>query len=189
MEIIDPRYLLADVAKILRRFDIAYSVTGGMAISVWAIPRFTADIDIVIQLNPQDIKGLAGALRELGKVVYIDEGSMRRALERHGEFNFIDGGTGAKVDFFVSKNGPFERGQFARRISKKISGAHVDFVSPEDLILSKLLWYNESESAKQLEDIRSVLRIQKKLNWKYLLLWAKKQSTLEILNSLRKRKK
>lgn len=188
MEIIDPRHLLVDVAKILKRFDIAYVVTGGIAISVWALPRFTADIDIVIQLNPESIKGLAKALRDLGEVVYIDEESMRRALERHGEFNFIDGGTGAKVDFFVSKNGSFEKSQFTRRVSKKILGEHVDFVSPEDLILSKLLWHNEGESTKQLEDIKSVLRIQKKLDWKYLRAWAKKQATWRTLESLRKKK-
>jgi len=51
MELIDPRQLLVKVAKVLDNLSIPYVVTGGMAVTIWGRVRFTADIDIVIELK------------------------------------------------------------------------------------------------------------------------------------------
>ena len=184
MEEIDPRHLLVGVAKILKRLDIPYAITGGMAVFVWARPRFTADIDIVVLLKPTHISLLTKALRGLSEASYIDSGMMRRALLSRGEFNFIDGATGVKVDFFVIGGRPFDQSQFDRRVTQHILGHQVYFVSPEDLVLSKLLWFRDGESAKQCEDIESILKIQKKLDLKYIKKWAKRQSTLGVFETL-----
>lgn len=184
MEEIDPRHLLIKIAEILKRLHIPYAITGGMAVFVWARPRFTADIDIVVLLKARDIPRLAGALRKLGKTGYIDDHMMRKALERHGEFNFIDGITGVKVDFWPLKNQPFDKSKIKRRIGKEILGHQVYFVSPEDLILSKLLWYQEGESAKQQEDIVSILNIQEHLDLDYLKQWAQDHNTFTLLEVL-----
>jgi len=47
----DPRHLLVNIAKILERLKIPYMVTGGMAVFIWGRPRFTADIDMVIEFK------------------------------------------------------------------------------------------------------------------------------------------
>ncbi len=185
MEEIDPRHLLTKVAEILERLDVPYAITGGMAVFVWARPRFTADIDIVVLLKAAEMPRLAAALRELGEAGYIDEEMMRDALERHGEFNFIDGVTGMKVDFWAVGGRPFDEIQMHRRIAKEILGRRIYFVSPEDLILNKLLWLREGESAKQREDIESILKIQQDLDWEYLKKWAKSHATWDALNTLR----
>lgn len=186
-EPIDPRHLLVYVARILDKFNIPYAVTGGMAVFVWGKPRFTADIDIVVQLKLKDIDRLARALASLSEASYIDKEMMLWALERKGEFNFIDGASGIKVDFWTLGNSPFERSQLARRIGRKILGEKVFFVSPEDLILSKLRWYKEGESARQLEDIESILKIRKRIDKKYLLRWARTHGTDDTLEPLWKR--
>ncbi len=183
-EIIDPRRLLISVAKILSRLKISYLVTGGMAVFVWGRPRFTADVDIVIKLKPDDIDKLAENLETLDKAGYIDKDSMERALARHGEFNFIDGITGVKVDFWAIGESQFDKSQLGRRIAKNILGQRVYFISPEDLILSKLLWYEKNESSRHLEDVESIFKIQKKLDWQYLRKWSKLQSTIKVLESL-----
>jgi len=67
----NPRYLLANIAKILKRLEIPYIITGGMAVLLWGRPRFTADIDIVIELKEKYIDKLETALRELGEARYI----------------------------------------------------------------------------------------------------------------------
>ncbi len=185
MEEIDPRHLLIRVSTILERLDIPYAITGGMAVFVWARPRFTADIDIVVLLKEADVSRLATAVRELGEAGYIDEQMMHEALKRRGEFNFIDGVTGVKVDFFPIGGKPFDESQLKRRIGKTILGYEVHFISPEDLILSKLRWYREGESAKQYEDIASILKIQADLDWEYLKKWAGVHQTWDILNVLR----
>jgi Na+/glutamate symporter len=45
-----PEELLKKIAKILDDLKIPYAVTGGFAVSIWGIPRYTADIDIIIEL-------------------------------------------------------------------------------------------------------------------------------------------
>lgn len=184
-ELIDPRRLLISVAKILARLKIPYLVTGGIAIFVWGRPRFTADVDIVIKLKPDNIDKLAENLEALSEASYIDKNSIEQALTRHGEFNFIDGFTGIKVDFWAIGESQYDKSQLERRVAKNILGQKVYFISPEDLILSKLRWHKQSKSSRHLEDIESVFKIQKKLDWQYLRKWAKSQSTIKNLESLK----
>lgn len=176
--------LLKKIGEILAGLDIPYVVTGGIALAVWGRTRFTADIDVVIELTPQKLDGLAEQLLAIDKDVYADKASMQRALEKQGEFNFIHPASGLKVDFWILKDDAFGREQLKRKVREKIGEVFVDFISPEDLILSKLLWHKESESERQLEDVASVLRKQKKLDWKYLHKWAKIHGTDIFLESL-----
>ena len=188
MESIDPRHLLINVVKILERLKIPYMITGGMAVFVWGRPRFTADIDIVVELEPENVNDLEEALLALSEASYIDKDTIKRALMRHGEFNFIDGKTGVKVDFWVLDKNSFDKSRLKRRIGRKILNQNIYFSSPEDLILSKLLWYEKSQSARHLEDIESILKIQKKLDLRYIRKWAKEQSTTKIFKDLLNKK-
>lgn len=181
--------LLKKIAEILQELSIPYCITSGIAVTVWGRPRFTADIDIIVELIAKKLDKLAAKLLAVDKTAYVDKKMMQWALERKGEFNFIHPASGLKVDFWVLKGDTFAKEQLRRKIRRKIANVTVDFISPEDLILSKLLWYKESESTRQLEDIESVLRRQKKLNWMYLRKWARKQSTIKILATLMKRRK
>jgi len=51
--------LLKRISKILIKLDISYVVTGGVAVTVWGRPRFTADIDLAIELVPSKLNRLA----------------------------------------------------------------------------------------------------------------------------------
>lgn len=177
-----PEQLLCRITKILEKLDVPYLVTGGFAVAVLAKPRYTADIDIVIELVPQKLQQLAKELLTIDKAVYVSEEAMKEAIEHKGEFNFIHPQTGLKVDFWA-KRYPFER--FEKAIVKKIDGQKINFISPEDLILSKLIWYKEGQGAKQLEDIKSILEIAKP-DLKYTKNWSSKQSTIKILNKILK---
>ena len=181
----DPGHLLVEIASILQKLKISYLVTGGIAVLIWGRPRFTADIDIVVELKLENIDSLTAALSALGKANYIDKNMIKDALSHGGEFNFIHGDTGIKVDFWVLQKKPFESSRLKRRVAKHILGEKVYFTSPEDLILSKLQWYEKSQSNRHLEDVESILKISaKKLDMKYLKQWAKKLEVLELLNKL-----
>lgn len=174
--------LLCKIAEILERLEIPYVVTGGIAVSIWGRPRFTADIDIVIEISLKNITALAKLLLAIDKNVYLSEEAMKEALEREGEFNFIHPDTGLKVDFWVGKN-EFEKTKIRRGIPKEIKRQKINFITPEDLILSKLLWHKESESTRHLEDIESVLKISE-VDMDYIKKWARKHSTLDVLKKL-----
>jgi len=155
-------------------------VTGGFAVAVLAKPRFTADIDIVIKMELKNAAELASSLLTVDKDVYVSQEAMEQAIEHDGEFNFIHPQTGLKVDFWVKKSSSEE---FKRAIVKRIDGQQVNFISPEDLILNKLSWYKKGQGAKQLEDIKSILRIAKP-DLNYIKFKATQNSTREILDEI-----
>lgn len=43
------------IAARLGSADIAYMLTGSMAMAVYSIPRMTRDIDLVVEIQPKDI--------------------------------------------------------------------------------------------------------------------------------------
>lgn len=180
-----PEELLKKIANILEELKIPYAVTGGFAVSVWGRPRYTADIDIIVELLEKNIKPLAKKLLEIEKDVYVDEDMIKDALLHKSEFNFIEPDFGLKVDFFVKDNTPYNKLKIKRKIKQDIFGQDVFFVSPEDLILSKLLWGKESESFKQQADVKTILENKKlKLDFKYLESWSEKQGTSEVFERL-----
>jgi len=181
----DPRELLVNIVKILNKLDIPYMIVGGMAVFVWGRPRFTADIDIIIALEKKDAGKLVKILRTFGKAGYVSEEAVNEAVSRKTEFNFIDGETGVKIDFWILKNDAFGKSQMTRRVPRTFLRNKIYFISPEDLILSKLEWHKISQSSKHLEDAESILRISKdKLDKNYLNQWAKKLGVSEILNKI-----
>lgn len=184
METIDPTELLIKIAPILDDLEINYVITGGMALSVWGRVRSTADIDIIVQLEEPEVIFLKAALKKISEMGYMDEDGAYEAIRCEGEFNFIDPVTGVKVDFFIAKKDLWTKLTFGRKVVKVMDGQKINFLSPEDIILSKLLWYKMSDSALQLEDVKSVLKKQKNLDFDYLKKWSITQSTDEILESL-----
>lgn len=184
MEQTDPRTLLVNIVRIFEQLNLPYLVTGGMAVLVWGRPRFTADIDIIIELKPSDVSDLVKALKDLSKAGYIDEDIANEMVRKGGEFNFIDGETGIKIDFWIFDKGIFDLSRLKRRVAKEILGQKIYFTSPEDLILSKLKWFKESHSNRHLEDAESVLKISGAgLDMKYIKDWAEK---IKVLNELGK---
>ena len=51
----DPKHLLVSIARILDDLKIPYLITGGIAVLVWGRPRFTADIDVVIEVQKNNL--------------------------------------------------------------------------------------------------------------------------------------
>lgn len=183
MEIIGPEKLLLKVVPILDKLKIDYFITGGFAVSVWGRPRATFDIDIVIKIIEPKVELLAKLLKKVSEQGYIDKNTAKEAVRQKGEFNFIDPDTGLKVDFWVAKDDSGTRTQFNRRIAKKINNKKIYFISPEDLVLSKLDWYKQTDSNIHLEDMDSIFKIYgKKLDKKYLKEQAKKSGFLDILD-------
>jgi len=188
-EIADPRKVVAKIAKILDEVGIPYFITGGFAVSIWGRPRATFDIDIVVELIEPKVEALAKALRRVYRAGYIDELSARDAVRDKNEFNFIDPTSGVKIDFWVSKQDELSLLKNERKVAKKISGRKIYFISPEDLILSKLHWHTMGESTRQLEDIESILKISgKELDMKYIKKWAKNLGVYDIFNNAIKKK-
>ena len=57
--------------------------------------------------------------------------------------------------------------------------------SPEDLILSKLLWAKDTHSELQFRDVRQIIAAQPVLDWPYLERWAGSLRAIELLREVR----
>lgn len=83
----------------------------------------------------------------------------------------------------MAKDDEIMREEYRRINKKEINGQDVCFISPEDLILSKLRWYKINPSSRHTEDVESILKISGDiLDKKYLLEQSRNQETWDTLN-------
>lgn len=179
--------MMLGMIEILEKLNIRYLVTGGMAVVVWGKPRFTADIDLVVELTSEILPRLQTSLEQFCEKGMIDFHMMQQALKACGEFNYIDADSDVKVDFWVAGNTTFDRIRFDRRIRREIAGHSLWFISPEDLVLMKLKWMQKG-SYRSIDDVVSILSSQKeKLDWNYIQSWVEKldlKKEMEIAKGL-----
>lgn len=160
--------LLKDVAGRLEKAGIDYMLTGSLAMAVYAVPRMTRDIDIIIQVSLKDVGKIIGIL---SKDFYLDETSVRQAIQNRGMFNAIHNESVIKMDFIVRKNEAYRIEEFTRRRRIEIQGATFAVVTPEDLILSKLVWAKQADSELQFKDVRRMVAMA--VDEDYLKKWSK----------------
>lgn len=159
--------------------DIPYMLTGSLALAIWARPRMTRDVDVVIDAG-QDAVGRLVAV--FSGDCYVSEDAAKAAAVAQTMFNVIHLPTLLKADFIVRRDEPYETEKFARRRVVDLEGLTAFVISPEDLILSKLQWAHGTGSARQVEDVRLLLRDVRDLDRTYLERWA---GALHVAEALR----
>lgn len=144
-----PAELLVDLSDALKAVPAEWYVFGAQAALVWGRPRLTTDVDVTVRLRAAT-------------------GELVRSLERHGFILRVEA-----TDAFVGQTRvlPFEHRAsklaldvvlagpgleelfLERAVPVDIGGTSVPFISPEDLITTKIL----AGRPKDLEDVRGVL--------------------------------
>lgn len=172
------------VTDTLEALGVPYVVGGSVASIVHGMIRTTLDVDLVADLKASQVSPFVTAL---GEQFYVDEASIRRAIQRRGSFNLIHLNTMVKIDIFLPKDRPFDRQQLARRVSEPVS-AETDrtlwILTAEDIILAKLDWFHMGGevSERQWRDVLSVVRTQgTMLDQDYLRASARELGIAELL--------
>jgi len=157
--------LLKLVARRLEGAEIRYMLTGSLALSYYSEPRFTRDVDLVVQIRPEHVDRIASLFAD---DFYADTDAIRSAVARRGMVNLIHNGTLTKVDLIVQKATPFHAEELHRRRSVIIEETPVWIVSPEDLVISKLLWLRQGGSDVHRRDVVALLTSMDSLDHRYI---------------------
>lgn len=154
------RESLREVIRVLTDGGVRFLVVGGLAVNAHGLLRFTADVDIVVQLTPDNIRRTFAALASIGygPIVpvtvanFADEAERQRWIDEKGmrvlQFRSEAHRT-VTVDVFVEEPFAFDE-EYDRALTKELpSGAAVRFVSLETLLRMKV----EAGRPRDLADI------------------------------------
>jgi len=165
------------IADRLTKAGIDYMMTGSMAMAVYATPRMTRDVDLVVAVARDDVDTLVHMFEA---DCYIDRDAVAEAIDSAAMFNIIHNEWIIKADFIVRKRSPYRQVEFERRRQVEVEGTLISVVAPEDLILSKLEWAQQTGSELHRRDVREIISAVTDLDWDYLEHWSN-QLGLEFL--------
>ena len=180
----EPFELLKIVAQVCDQLGIRYLTVGSMATIAYGEPRFTNDIDIVLDLQPHQVDNFCRAFP--GPEYYLSRAAVDSAVQRRFQFNIIHTTSGLKVDCILSTDSPFDVSQLQRGIRKQVlEDFEAVFGSPEDVILKKMEYYQLGGSEKHLRDIGGVLKVYgDRLDLDYIQTWCHRLGLVEIWQAI-----
>ncbi|HNE55731.1 MAG TPA: hypothetical protein PK079_21355, partial [Leptospiraceae bacterium] len=123
--------VLENILKYLKDQKIDYILTGSLAMTFYAEPRMTRDIDIVLSIENLSPKSFTQFFQS---DFYIDIDSIQMAIHYRKMFNILHNATGLKIDFIIQKENEFEKQKFKNKKIKKIKETDCFIISKEDLI-------------------------------------------------------
>jgi len=172
--------ILKNVVGKFEKLGIKYMLTGSMAMTYYAQPRMTRDIDLVVEIFPELIGRMKHAFK---KEYYLSVESIKDAIDKEFMFNLIHINSSVKIDCIVRKDHEYRLIEFERRKKIKVNDLELFIVSMEDLIISKLLWAKDSHSEMQIKDVRNLLA--KNYDREYLEFWTKQLDIYELLTEIK----
>jgi hypothetical protein len=141
-------------------------ITGAYAVSYYGMPRATHDLDVVIDISHTDVDRI---YKELKKTCEIDKDMVENAAMYRTHFSIIYSKGDLRADLWVLKDKPVENTKFERMRKVSLFGVQTFIISPEDILLTKLDWYNRSKNTKHMDDAVGIIRVQgKKLDAAYI---------------------
>ena len=151
--------LLRYLCSHLERLGVRYFITGSQATIAFGEPRFTNDIDIVVDLDETNCEAFCDGFAP--EEFYLNRDTVRNEIARRGMFNIIHPASGLKIDVVIPSQSEFDRRRFERGVRIPIADdCMATFSSPEDIILQKMTWHKSGGGERHLHDIQGVLKIR-----------------------------
>jgi len=144
-----PAELLADLAAALDAVRASWYVFGAQAVLVWGRPRLTTDVDVTVRFGAATDE-LVRTLQANGFILRIE--ATDTFIRQTRVLPMEHPASGLALDLVLS--GPGLEDLFLERVVHvDVAGTRVPFISPEDLIATKIL----AGRSKDIEDVRGVL--------------------------------
>jgi hypothetical protein len=145
-----PADLIAALAEALAAAGARWYLFGAQAALIWGRPRLTADVDVTVRLDPEDPDALVRALGRHGFRLRVDPADDFVRRTRVLPFVFMP--NGLPVDVVLAGPG-IEELFLSRAVPVRLGSVTVPVISPEDLIVTKIL----AGRSKDVEDVRGIL--------------------------------
>jgi predicted nucleotidyltransferase len=162
---------LWEIVQSLEAKQIEYAVMGGIAVRALAIPRPTNDVDVTIACGPQQLPELLCTwdsqsiqVPEIYHTGWLDRIAGMPLIKLKTQ---ISAEHSVDLDIFLCET-DFQRSLLSRRQRVELEDRHVWIVTPEDLILLKLI----ANRPRDLIDIADVFFVQGRLDEPYMYHWA-----------------
>ncbi|HEX5136424.1 MAG TPA: hypothetical protein VFY93_05600 [Planctomycetota bacterium] len=174
---------LRSLLAFLGRERIDYMLMGGMAIRTLAIPRPTYDIDLQVAAGEAGAKAFARQAQQEG--YSVDEPHLRGFVDHlQGlaklAMSIPAGDRWIPVDVFLCGS-EYQREAFARRRKHDTDLGPLWLISPEDLVLHKLI----SNRPRDRADIADLLLVAGPFDDAYLREWANRLGIADRLEQVR----
>lgn len=154
----DQSQVFGGVIDILEAIGAVYAIWGGLAVVAYGEPRFTQDMDVLLQGNDLSIAPFIRRLREMH--YYVDEQAVRSAVLESGFFNVIHEHYAIKVDFYVPHE-PHLKAMLVERIYIPFDEIRrAAYITATSVVAAKLRAYLDSGSTRHLDDIAGIVRVQ-----------------------------
>jgi len=118
---------------LLNRHDVHYLIIGGFAYSFYAEPRYTKDIDILIEQSKKNAKKILDALKDFG---FTDIGLTEKDFLESGQVIQL-GVAPVRIDILTSIKGMDFQKFWKNRVAGRYGDIDVFFISKQDLIKCK----------------------------------------------------
>jgi hypothetical protein len=141
--------VLAAAEPVLRRSGSRWYVFGAQAVTVWGRPRLSSDVDITAAIaGPHD--EFVAAMQRAGFDLRVAD--WQEFLDRTRVLPLLHRASEMPLDIVLA--GPGLEEEFLNRaIAVELAGLTVPLISPEDLVVTKVL----AGRPKDLEDVRGIL--------------------------------
>jgi hypothetical protein len=172
------------IAQRLDEDGLPYAIGGALALTAWAIPRDTKDVDLSIFVGDELIPRAIDALERAG--VMVDRTDAARSVARIGMFTGRAGRT--LVDVFINQHPHFVEMSRRRVQVPSPTGQPLWFVTVEDLCVLKLLYAR----TKDVADLERLFAAQPAMDRGYIRTWISQMvlpgdSRLATLDQLERR--
>ena len=128
------------LADVLEDAGVPHAIGGALALGVWGFPRATNDVDLDVFVGPHELEPVLTVLAQGG--FDLDREAALVSARTRGDFKLWS--EGMRVDVFVASIPFYE--SVRRRIRKApLEGRPAAFLSPEDLVVFKLLFFRTKD--------------------------------------------
>ena len=143
--------LLTALAPVLRRWGRWY-LFGAQAVILHGFPRLSFDVDVTLEMTPEERSRFVQEMRDAGFDSVIDDPEF---LHRTRVIPFVHRPTTMPLDLVLAGSG-LERDFLRRARPIDVDGTAVPLIDIEDLFIAKIL----AGRPKDMEDARALWRVR-----------------------------